>query len=56
MKLLPAPGAPWFEKILEVKAEDPMVLYRVLPSAAQQTLPQTPQPAPSEWWEQFDTD
>ncbi|HET7650054.1 MAG TPA: hypothetical protein VFL15_05080 [Gammaproteobacteria bacterium] len=56
MKLLPAPGAPWFEKVMDVKAEDPMVLLRVLPGAAKQPVPQTPQPAPTVWWEQFDTD
>jgi len=56
MKLLPAPGAPWFEKVMEVKAEDPMVLFRVLPGAVKQPVPQTPTPAPTEWWEQFDTD
>ncbi|MGH8373441.1 MAG: ArnT family glycosyltransferase [Gammaproteobacteria bacterium] len=56
MKLLPAPVAPWFEKVLEVKAEDPMVLYRVLPGASKQPLPQTPEPAPAQWWWQFDTD
>ncbi|HEX5340326.1 MAG TPA: hypothetical protein VFX47_05550 [Gammaproteobacteria bacterium] len=56
LKLLPAPVAPWFEKVMDVKAEDPMMLYRVLPSAVKQPLPQTPQPAPAQWWEQFDTD
>ncbi|HEX5339398.1 MAG TPA: hypothetical protein VFX47_00780 [Gammaproteobacteria bacterium] len=56
LKFLPAPAAPWFEKVLDVKAEDPMALYRVLPGAATQPLPQTPQPAPAQWWQQFDTD
>ncbi|HET7921935.1 MAG TPA: hypothetical protein VFM15_04190 [Gammaproteobacteria bacterium] len=56
LKWLPAPTAPWFEKVLEVKAEDAMVLYRVLPGAARHSLPDTPEPAPAEWWQQFDTD
>ena len=56
MKFLPAPQPPYFEEVLGVKAEDPMVLYRVLPKAADRPLPATPQPAPTHWWQQFDTD
>jgi 4-amino-4-deoxy-L-arabinose transferase-like glycosyltransferase len=56
MKLLPAPQPPYFEEILKVKAEDPMVLYRVLPTAARMPVPATPQPAATHWWQQFDTD
>jgi len=56
MKFLPAPQPPYFEEICKVKAEDPMVLYRVLPTAADVPLPATPQPAPAHWWQQFDTD
>ncbi len=56
MKLLPAPQPPYFEEVLKVKAEDPMVLYRVLPKAASRPVPATPQPAPTHWWQQFDTD
>ena len=56
MKFLPPPRPPYFEKVLEVKAEDPMVLYRVLLPAASMLMPQTPQPRPWRWWEQFDTD
>ncbi|MGA9855222.1 MAG: hypothetical protein WBR29_08120 [Gammaproteobacteria bacterium] len=56
MKLLPAPQPPYFKEILKVKAEDPMVLYRVLPKAVNKPVPATPQPAPTKWWQQFDTD
>jgi len=56
MKFLPAPQPPYFEEVLKVKAEDPMVLYRVLPKAADRPLPATPQPGPTHWWQQFDTD
>lgn len=56
LKFLPAPQAPYFRKVLQVKAEDPMVLYRVLPGAGALPLPATPLPAPIYWWERFDTD
>ncbi|MGB9428405.1 MAG: hypothetical protein WCC11_00760 [Gammaproteobacteria bacterium] len=56
MKFLPAPAAPAFAPVLKVKAEDPMLLYRVLPAAALMPMPVTPEPAPWHWWEQFDTD
>lgn len=55
-KFLPAPQAPYFAEVLRVKAEDPMVLYRVLPAAASMPMPDTPVPPPWHWWEQFDTD
>ncbi len=56
MKFLPAPAAPAFAEVLKVKAEDPMILYRVLPTAVSLPVPVTPAPAPWHWWEQFDTD
>ncbi len=56
MKFLPAPQAPYFEQVLKVKAEDPMVLYRVLPKAEQLPVPATPRPALVHWWQRFDTD
>ncbi|MGA9852797.1 MAG: hypothetical protein WBR15_07690 [Gammaproteobacteria bacterium] len=56
MKFLPAPTAPAFAIVLKVKAEDSMVLYRVLTAAASMSVPATPAPAPWHWWEQFDTD
>ncbi|MGH8279785.1 MAG: ArnT family glycosyltransferase [Gammaproteobacteria bacterium] len=56
LKFLPAPQAPYFREVLQVKAEDPMALYQVLPGAENQPLPGTPVPAPLHWWEQFDTD
>jgi 4-amino-4-deoxy-L-arabinose transferase-like glycosyltransferase len=56
MKFLPAPQPPYFEKICEVKAEDPMALYRVLPKAMDLPVPATPAPAALRWWQQFDTD
>ncbi len=56
MKLLPAPQAPYFEELLKVEAEDPMVLYRVLPKAGALPVPITPPPALMHWWQQFDTD
>ncbi|MDE2345450.1 MAG: hypothetical protein KGL13_03170, partial [Gammaproteobacteria bacterium] len=56
LSFLPVPQAPYFQQVLKVKAEDPMVLYRVMPKAMGLPLPATPQPAPSHWWQQFDTD
>lgn len=56
IKFLPPPASLAFSKVLEVKAEDPMVLYRVLPAAVTIPVPTTPEPAPWRWWEQFDTD
>lgn len=56
MKLLPAPAAPYFREVLRVKAEDPMVLYQVLPGAGNLPIPETPVPAAFHWWQQFDTD
>ncbi|MDE2070718.1 MAG: hypothetical protein KGJ04_05595 [Gammaproteobacteria bacterium] len=56
MKFLPPPAVPYFEEVLRVKAEDPMVLYRVLPAAVTMRVPETPVPPPWHWWEQFDTD
>lgn len=56
MKFLPAPPARYFQEVLRVQAEDPMVLYRVLPAAAAMPVPATPAPPPWHWWEQFDTD
>ena len=55
-KFLPPPQPPYFQKVLQVKAEDPMVLYRVLPAAASMPVPATPAPPPWHWWQQFDTD
>jgi len=55
-KFLPLPQPPYFEKIFKVKAEEPMMLYRVLPAAAHMPVPATPQPPPAHWWQQFDTD
>ncbi len=56
MKFLPPPAVPYFAEVLQVNAENPMVLYRVLPAAASMPVPLTPAPAPWHWWEQFDTD
>ncbi len=56
MSLLPPPAAPYFAEVLQVNAENPMVLYRVLPAAASMPVPLTHAPAPWHWWEQFDTD
>jgi 4-amino-4-deoxy-L-arabinose transferase-like glycosyltransferase len=53
---LPVPQAPYFRQVLKVKAEDPMMLYRVLPRAAVLPMPATPAPPPFRWWQQFDTD
>ncbi|HEV2321322.1 MAG TPA: hypothetical protein VGT42_03090, partial [Gammaproteobacteria bacterium] len=55
-KLIPAPAEPYFTKILEVDAEDPMVLFRVNRAAATMPMPKTPEPSPAHWWDQFDTD
>ena len=55
-KFVPAPSPKYFEQVMKVKAEDEMYLYRVKPEAAAMPLPKTPEPAPLEWWEQFDTD
>lgn len=56
MKFLPTPTMPYFQQVLRVKAEDPMVLYRVVPGAEKLPLPATPAPPPMHWWQQFDTD
>ncbi|MGH8321892.1 MAG: ArnT family glycosyltransferase [Gammaproteobacteria bacterium] len=56
MKLLPPLQAPYFQEVLHVRAEDLMVLYRVLPAATTMPIPVTPTPVPWHWWEQFDTD
>lgn len=55
-KWVPAPDPRYFELVMKVKAEDPMYLYRVKPAATSMQVPQTPGPAPLQWWEQFDTD
>ncbi len=54
--LLPAPAPPYLEKVLSVKAEKHMTLYRVLPGVRALPLPATPPPPPRHWWDQFDTD
>ena len=55
-KLIPAPSEPAFTRVIEVQAEDPMVLYRVNKAATSMAVPKTPDPLPVNWWEQFDTD
>lgn len=55
-KLVPAPDPKYFEQVIKTHAEDTMVLYRVKPEAATMPVPQTPEPAPLQWWQQFDTD
>jgi len=55
-KLIPAPAEPYFTQLLEVEAEDPMVLYRVNRAATTMPIPKTPEPLPTYWWNQFDTD
>jgi len=55
-KFVPAPSKLAFEDVLHVTAEEPMRLYRVRPEAAMLPVPETPEPAKLEWWQQFDTD
>ena len=55
-KLVPAPDPKYFEQLIKTRAEDTMVLYRVKPEAANMPVPQTPEPPPLQWWQQFDTD
>ena len=55
-KFVPAPDPKYFLQVAKVRAEDPMYLYRVRPEAAGMPVPQTPEPAPLHWWDQFDTD
>lgn len=54
--LLPAPVPPYLQRILSVKAETSMTLFRVLPGAAFLPVPATPQPPAYHWWNRFDTD
>ncbi|MGD8380461.1 MAG: hypothetical protein PVI56_12720 [Gammaproteobacteria bacterium] len=54
--LVPVPAPPRFEKIAEIDAEKPMVLYRVLPGAAALPPPPTAEPPELPWWAEFDTD
>ena len=43
--------------VLITKANnDRLHLYRLIPGAADQPIPQTPDPPPVQWWEKFDTD
>ena len=55
-KFVPAPDPKYFEQVLKVDMEDTTLVYRVKPAAASMPLPKTPEPAPLEWWQQFDTD
>ena len=56
IKLVPAPDPRYFQQVMKTHAEDTMVLYRVKPEAATMPVPQTPEPLPLQWWQQFDTD
>ncbi|HLW75225.1 MAG TPA: hypothetical protein VKT74_09175 [Gammaproteobacteria bacterium] len=55
-KLVPAPDPKYFEQVMRVEIEDPLILFRVKPAAATMPMPATPQPIPLQWWQQFDTD
>ncbi|HEX7964139.1 MAG TPA: hypothetical protein VF651_00360 [Gammaproteobacteria bacterium] len=56
VKFVPEPSPKYFEQVMKVRAEDPMVLYRVKPEALAMPTPKTPEPPALEWWQQFDTD
>ncbi|HET7675767.1 MAG TPA: hypothetical protein VFL54_09620, partial [Gammaproteobacteria bacterium] len=55
-RLSPAPALPYFARVLSVKAEGELILYRVSPGADKLPIPATPEPPPHHWWERFDTD
>jgi 4-amino-4-deoxy-L-arabinose transferase-like glycosyltransferase len=55
-KFVPAPDPKYFEQVMKIRAEDPMFVFRVKPAAATMSVPATPEPAPLQWWNQFDTD
>ena len=55
-KFVPAPDPKYFEQVMKVRAEEPMVVFRVKPAAVGMPVPATPEPPPLEWWQQFDTD
>jgi len=54
--LAPRPAPPYFEKVMAVKADGGLILYRVLPGAGQLPPPPTAAPPPHHWWQAFDTD
>jgi len=55
--LAPVPGNPYFEKVLEVRAKNEMLLFRVMEDAQSQQEPATTAPLPVLWRDKrFDTD
>ena len=57
VQLIPRPGKPWFEHVLDLETEKKLQVYRVLPGADELVPPATPEPPKIGWRDaRFDTD
>ena len=54
--LLPRPRPPYFRYVMLLASKGGIMVYRVLPGAAQAPMPKTSPPPPIPWWARFDTD